>query len=121
MSESGMTIGSHSHDHSILAKQDISTLRSQLQKSVDILELILKKKIVSIAYPVGGCNHFNQTTKEVSKDLGFKIGFSFLTGINTWGEIDPYNVKRMEIEPEWISLDIPLAFPGTFLKSKQNL
>lgn len=119
MSDNGMTFGSHSHDHSILSKQDNVTLQNQLQLSVDILESVLDKKIQSIAYPVGGYDHFNQGTKNVSKDIGFKIGFSYLTGTNNWGEIDPYDVKRMEIRPEWPNLDMALAFPDIFLRKKQ--
>lgn len=120
LSCNGMTIGSHSHDHSILSQQDSATLTSQLSKSITILENILDKKIKSIAYPVGGYQHFNDTTKTVSKDLGFKLGFSYLTGFNKADEVDPFNVKRMSIRPEWLNLDIPLAFPHIFLKETDH-
>lgn len=120
MSDNGMTIGSHSHDHSILSRQNKETLNQQLQKSMEILESVIKKKVNSIAYPVGGYDHFNQTTKDVSQELGFKIGFSFLTGINSLEAIDPFNVKRMEFEADWHGLDLPLAFPGHFLKPKNS-
>lgn len=118
LSENGMSIGSHSHDHSILSKQNAETLDLQLKKSVEILESVVNKEIKSIAYPVGGYAHFNEETKSVSKNIGFKLGFSFLTGINTCGDIDPFNVKRMSIRPEWLNLDIPFAFPGLFLKQR---
>jgi len=120
LSENGMSIGSHSHDHSILSQQDAATLNSQLSKSITILEDKLKKEIKSIAYPVGGYQHFNHTTKSVSKDVGFKLGFSYLTGINKSDEVDPFNVKRMRIQPEWENLDIPLAFPKIFLKETNH-
>lgn len=118
LSQNGMTIGSHSHDHSILSKQDGSTLKKQLEKSIEILERVISKKINSIAYPVGGYQHFDETTKNISKDVGFKLGFSYLTGVNNTTHIDPFDVKRMSIRPEWINLDIPLAFPEIFLKNK---
>ena len=117
LSENGMTIGSHSHDHSILSKQDSTTLRKQLKKSIEILELVINKDIKSIAYPVGGYDHFNSETMAVSKDIGFKLGFSYLTGINTWSNINAFNVKRMNVQREWLNLDMPLAFPGLFLKN----
>lgn len=116
VSNNGITIGSHSHDHSILSRQSAETLTAQLSKSIDILESKIDKKIKSIAYPVGGYEHFNQATKDVSKKLGFKLGFSFLTGINSKDEIDPFNVKRMSIRPEWENLDMALAFPKVFLQ-----
>lgn len=114
--ENGMTIGSHSHDHSILSRQDAGTLATQLSKSIHILENEIKRKIRSIAYPVGGYQHFNHVTKSISKAVGFKLGFSYLTGINPTSEIDPFNVKRMSIRPEWVNLELPLAFPEIFLK-----
>lgn len=116
MSDNGMTIGSHSHDHTILSKQDKTTLKCQLKKASFILESKLNKKIQSISYPVGGYDHFNECTKEVSREIGLKLGFSYLTGINQTKEIDPFDVKRMSIRPEWINLDIPLAFPNLILK-----
>lgn len=121
LSQNGMTIGSHSHDHSILSKQDSAHLKLQLHKSVQILESVLNKKINSIAYPVGGYEHFNDITKSVSRDVGFKLGFSYLTGVNNCGEIDAFNIKRMKIQPEWMNLDMALAFPDIFLKEKTHL
>lgn len=116
LSDNGMSIGTHSHDHSILSKQDRNVLKAQLEKSIIILESTLNCKINSIAYPVGGYNQFNQETKDVTADLGLKLGFSYLTGINVSRNIDPFNVKRISTQPEWFNLDIPLAFPGLFLK-----
>lgn len=120
MISNGMVIGSHSHDHSILSRQDSETLATQLSKSITILESNLNKKINSIAYPVGGYQHFNEVTKAVSKDVGFKLGFSYLTGFNKADEVDPYNVKRMGIRPEWLNLDMPLSFPNIFLKEANH-
>lgn len=120
LSDNGMTIGSHSHDHSILSRQDAATLANQLSKSITILESKIDKKINSIAYPVGGYQHFNHVTKAVSKDVGFKLGFSYLTGFNKATEVDPFNVKRMSIRPEWLNLDLPLALPEIFLKEAKH-
>jgi peptidoglycan/xylan/chitin deacetylase (PgdA/CDA1 family) len=117
LGNNGMTIGTHSHDHTILSKQNNVRLKNQLKKSIDILEDTLNKKISSIAYPVGGYAHFNDHTKNISKEVGLKLGFSYLTGINNINSVDPFNVKRMRLQPEWINLDIPLAFPGYFLKN----
>jgi peptidoglycan/xylan/chitin deacetylase (PgdA/CDA1 family) len=120
MSDNGMTIGTHGHDHSIFSRQDGTTLRAQLETSIHILESVIDKKIKSVAYPVGGYHHFNQETKTVSKDIDLKLGFSFLTGFNLSDDIDPFDVKRISLQPEWINLDIPLAFPSIFLKAKDS-
>lgn len=118
LSDKGMSIGSHSHDHSILSRQNNHTLKKQIGQSIEILESVVQKKIKTIAYPVGGYDHFTSDTKEVVKDLGLKLGFSYLTGINQWGKVDPFDVKRMRLNPEWLNLDMPLAFPHFFLKNQ---
>ncbi|MDO9181254.1 MAG: polysaccharide deacetylase family protein [Bacteriovorax sp.] len=120
VSQKGITIGSHTHEHVILSKQTLNDLRFQIKKSKDILEDKLGTIIQSIAYPVGGYDHFDIETKNVSKDLGFKLGFSFLTGVNRFGSIDPYDVKRGTSQPNWSNLDLPLAFPDRIFQPVRN-
>lgn len=121
VSENGITIGSHTHDHVVLSRQTLGDLRSQVKKSKDILEENLGKVIHSIAYPVGGYDHFDLETKKISEDLGFKLGFSFLTGVNRFDRIDPFDVRRGTSQSDWINLDIALAFPDrTFQQEKKN-
>ncbi|MGZ3787740.1 MAG: polysaccharide deacetylase family protein [Bacteriovorax sp.] len=112
----GISIGSHSHEHVILSKQALGDLRLQVKKSKDILEEKLGTVIQSIAYPVGGHDHFDIETKNVSLDLGFKLGFSFLTGVNRFESIDPFDVKRGTSQADWSNLDLALAFPDRFFQ-----
>jgi peptidoglycan/xylan/chitin deacetylase (PgdA/CDA1 family) len=114
VSQNGITIGSHSHEHVILSKQGLPDMRAQIKKSKDILEENLGHTIQSIAYPVGGYEHFDIETKRISEELGFKAGFSFLTGMNQFEHLDPFNIKRGTTQPEWTNLDLPLAFPERF-------
>jgi peptidoglycan/xylan/chitin deacetylase (PgdA/CDA1 family) len=121
VSENGITIGSHTHDHVILSKQTLGDLRFQVKKSKDILEERLGKNIHSIAYPVGGYDHFDLETKKISESLGFKLGFSFLTGVNRFDRIDPFDVRRGTSQSDWTNLDIALAFPDrTFQQEKKS-
>lgn len=111
VSENGITIGSHTHDHVILARQTLGDLRFQVKKSKDILEEKLGRDIRSIAYPVGGYDHFDLETKKISESIGFKLGFSFLTGVNRFEQIDPFDIRRGTSQADWINLDMALAFP----------
>ncbi len=111
LKKNGMSIGSHSHNHIILSKENIFDLRTELKTSKEILEKELQCEVNSIAYPVGGYSHFDIETKNITKELGFKIGYSYLTGINYFGKIDPFDVKRIGIQPQWPNLDYLLAFP----------
>lgn len=120
LSENGITIGSHTHDHVILSKQTLGDLRFQVKKSKDILEEKLGKNIHSIAYPVGGYDHFDLETKKISENLGFKLGFSFLTGVNRFDRIDPFDVRRGTSQADWTNLDIALAFPDRTFQQEKN-
>lgn len=111
MKKEKMSIGSHTHEHIILSRQSLPDLKNQLQKSIEILEREMGEKINSISYPVGEYEHFDYETKRISKELGFKIGFSYRTGINQLDSIDPFDVKRISFAPYWPNLDLALAFP----------
>ena len=120
VSRNGISIGSHTHEHVILSKQDLSDMRVQVKRSKDILEEKLDIQIKTLAYPVGGYDHFNEENMRITKELGFKIGFSFLTGVNRFGSIDPFNVKRGTSQPDWQNLDLALAFPKRYFPSVRN-
>lgn len=51
--DAGMEVGSHSHHHVMLSQQTSMYVTSELTKSKIILENIIKKKVLSIAYPYG--------------------------------------------------------------------
>lgn len=120
VSENGITIGSHTHDHVILSRQTLGDLRFQVKKSKDILEEKLGKNVHSIAYPVGGYDHFDIETKKISESLGFKLGFSFLTGVNRFDRIDPFDVRRGTSQADWTNLDMALAFPDKIFQQEKN-
>lgn len=120
MSRNGMSVGTHTHDHSIMSRQEGSRLKKQIKKSIDILEFEINKKIKSISYPVGGYSHFNDESKNISEELGLQLGFSYLTGFNRMDHIDPFDIKRMAIQPQWGNLDLPLAFPSHFLRIQSH-
>jgi peptidoglycan/xylan/chitin deacetylase (PgdA/CDA1 family) len=121
VSRNGITIGSHTHEHTILSRQSSSEMKKQIRMSKKILERKINKKVESIAYPVGGYSHFNQDAKDISKELGFKLGFSFLTGVNRFPEIDLFDVKRGVMQSYWENLDLAMAFPDrVFLNNCQE-
>lgn len=120
VNKNGITIGSHTHEHAVLSNQNINRMREQIKKSKNILETKLGHSVNTIAYPVGGYRHFNQDAKNVSKELGFKLGYSFLTGVNHFPEIDPFDVRRGSSQNYWDNLDLALAFPNrVFVEEKE--
>jgi peptidoglycan/xylan/chitin deacetylase (PgdA/CDA1 family) len=91
----GIAIGSHTHSHRVLATLDERAQREELEQSKAMLEEKLGQPVRTIAYPVGGYRHFTEQTRRMARETGYKLGFSFCTGINRWGDISPYDVKRL--------------------------
>lgn len=98
MADSGMSIGSHTHTHQILAQLSETDQRHELAVSKELLEGGLEKPVLSVSYPVGGRDAFTATTKRLCGELGYKVGFSFYGGINRPGRTDPLDVKRIGID-----------------------
>lgn len=105
---SGIGIGSHAHTHRILSKLSIEEQREELTVSKRLLESKLGAPTRSIAYPVGSYADFNIETKQLARECGFKLGFSFLTGSNNPSRLDPMDVRRLD---EQIHPDL---YQGTF-------
>lgn len=93
--KSGITIGSHTHSHRVLASLDLESQREELIRSKKVLEERLGKPVRSIAYPVGGYEHFNIETKALAREVGYEVAYSFLTGVNLTRAMDPFDIKRI--------------------------
>lgn len=105
-----ITIGSHSHSHAALATIPAEQQRQELAQSKRILETELKTEVRSVAYPVGGYAHFTPETQQLAGECGYRIGYSFATGPNRWGQIQEFDVRRVSA---------PLSKP--FLVAKANV
>ena len=82
MKANGMTFGSQTCSHSILSHLSNEQQEFEIKNSKLKLETKLNTTISSIAYPVGTIDSYNQTTLKLTKHYGYKIGFSFISGIN---------------------------------------
>lgn len=98
MVAAGMSIGSHTHTHQILAQLSETEQRHELKLSKEILEERLRQPADSISYPVGGLDKFTSTTKRLCKELGYQAGFSFYGGINRPRQTDAFDIKRMGVD-----------------------
>jgi peptidoglycan/xylan/chitin deacetylase (PgdA/CDA1 family) len=106
----GITVGSHTHSHRVLATLTSEEQREELSRSKAFIEEKLGGPIRSIAYPVGGYAHFTDETRRIAKECGYDLAYSFCTGVNRFGEIAPFDVKR--IGP---ALSIPMLAGTTVL------
>lgn len=99
--EEGHYIGSHTVTHCMLGTMDNENdIISELTLSGKRIQEELGYFPFTISYPVGS---FNQTTKDLSQKLGYKIGLAVKQNVHNPQKEDLYEVSRIELynEPWW--------------------
>lgn len=79
-------LGSHSHSHFALANLEDVQLEYELLKTKEYFENLTKSKISSIAYPYGTKEAVNDRVARMAKKVGYEIGFTTNSGVNTKNE-----------------------------------
>ena len=115
MVEAGMSIGSHGHSHTVLSTMSLEHQIEEMKQSRKILAEKTGQLIDSIAFPVGGKDHFSDQTCRAAKALGYKLLYSFNTGFNILGDTKDGHIKRFAPGNDLPSLTSALANPKIFL------
>ena len=97
MVRGGMTMGSHTHSHEVLARLPESEQGEELRGSKQILEARLGVRVDTVAYPVGLRDCFSAATQAAAKEAGYRAAFSFYGGFNLPGSITPMDVRRVAV------------------------
>lgn len=72
--EVGMEVGAHSHHHVMLSQQTASYVIEELTKSKIILEAIIEKEVISVAYPYGDVPHnFKTIARQLNIDAALSV------------------------------------------------
>jgi len=100
MQAAGMCFGSHTHTHEILGRLPYERQVDELRISRQILERELGREIDSLAYPRGRMSSFSDETFAALRETNYKTAFSFYSGINKPGTINPFDVLREPVEME---------------------
>lgn len=96
VADSGLvTVSSHTHSHHVLATLPAERQREELATSKSFLEEKIGRPVRSLAYPVGGYQHFTAQTSSIAEEVGYELAYSFCTGFNTWDTVATYDVKRI--------------------------
>jgi peptidoglycan/xylan/chitin deacetylase (PgdA/CDA1 family) len=94
----GHYIGSHTVTHCMLGTMtDESLVEEELQKSAKRIEQELGYYPLTISYPVGS---YNEATKRISKNVGYKIGLAVKQNIFDPRNEDLFEVSRIELYNE---------------------
>ena len=113
MDQSVISFGSHTMSHPVLSQLDEQGLSKELVESRSIIENELKHPVDCIAYPVGTKSAFNAKVEGLAMQAGYRLGFSYISGINELPIQKYFNLKRLHVE-RYTSLPLfksMLAFP----------
>lgn len=90
-------LGSHSHAHIPLAQADDITTTEDINRSIEYLENIGSKKIVSFSYPYGSNTAVNEHTSAYLSKTGVRFAFTMRRGINNNTNMKhPFLLNRMD-------------------------
>lgn len=98
MSAAGIEFGSHTVNHPILSRLDDEELRRELTDSRLRLEQELGKPAPVLAYPVGGPEEFNDRVVRAATAAGYRLGVSYMPGVNRLGDMDRFRLRRQHVE-----------------------
>jgi len=88
MVEAGQLIGSHTHAHPMLTTLTEAESLAELQKSKDLLEMHTGVPCLTMSYPNGEAENFNEIHIQQLRELGYRCAFS---------QIPLFNVKNADI------------------------
>jgi peptidoglycan/xylan/chitin deacetylase (PgdA/CDA1 family) len=111
MARSGMTIGSHTATHAVLASLPEEIQRRELRDSRERIGAMIGARPDLLAYPVGGAETFTDTTKRLAREAGYRAAFRFWGGLNRSSMIDPFAIARVGVEhaETWSQFRLRLA------------
>ena len=116
MRDGGMEIGGHGVHHRMLAKLPDDALRDEVAQCQARLTAELGSPAIAISYPVGGPDAYDARVIAAVREAGFRIGFSYVNGINPLPGLDRYRIARTPVEtgvdPAWF--EGILALPELF-------
>jgi peptidoglycan/xylan/chitin deacetylase (PgdA/CDA1 family) len=100
VSRGGIAIGSHTHTHRVLATLDEEEQRWEMCESKAALERRVGKAVRTLAYPAGSHGNFTTASMRFARESGYEGAFSFHSGGNRLGAIEPFDIHRISAAEE---------------------
>lgn len=99
MARNNIEFGSHTVNHPILTSiTNDNELDYELIESKKSIEEHIGQDVQVISYPVGGAASFDERVCEASKRAGYKLGVSYISGVNKEIAINDFDIKRIHVE-----------------------
>ena len=94
----GLSVGSHTLEHAILARETPDGQRHDLRESRELLQRELQVEVDTLAYPNGKPVDYDATTIDAARDAGYRYA------VTTWGgpvtaDDPPYEIHRTLVSP----------------------
>ncbi len=121
INKSKVDIGSHTHNHLLLAKYDSEVIKNELSLSKKIIERETGINTGLFCYPNGAIGDFNEKTQSLIKESGYSCALTTIRGTNN-GFSNLYELKRFGIANSNLNSFI-LTISGVrfFLSSMRNI
>jgi peptidoglycan/xylan/chitin deacetylase (PgdA/CDA1 family) len=116
MAASGLVeFGSHSINHVSLTEIGARQAESEIRDSKKALEDLLKKPVVSFAYPYGAVN---EETKKITARSGYTFGIAVNSGPTRFGE-DLLEIRRVHMFPKTSGFEFWKKTSGFYLRYRK--
>jgi peptidoglycan/xylan/chitin deacetylase (PgdA/CDA1 family) len=90
--DAGMTIGSHTVSHAMLATMAEKDALTELQDSKSILEEVIQDQVWALSYPFGGLSDAGQREWDLATRAGYAFGVMNVpmkgSGLLNWGRVN---------------------------------
>jgi len=100
MHAAGMEIGSHGVAHRILAKLSKEEMAAEVRESKRVLDRELGVPALSLSYPVGGLDAYDDEVIATARDAGFRVACNYIAGTNRWPSSPSHALHRLSVERE---------------------
>ena len=110
LARDGFEFCSHTVSHSVLTEVDGQKLRDELVESRQVLEDIVKDKVLAISYPLGA---YNKQVCRASKQAGYEIGFTTEPCMANFS-VDALETGRFTVKPSNSLIKFKLKINGAY-------
>jgi peptidoglycan/xylan/chitin deacetylase (PgdA/CDA1 family) len=98
MHAAGLEIGSHGVHHWMLSKLPQAELEAEVHQSKEALQRELGVAPLLMSYPVGSGRAFDQRVIDVTRDAGYALACSYISGTNPQPASNRYALYRLAVE-----------------------
>ncbi|MBI5118520.1 polysaccharide deacetylase family protein [Candidatus Poribacteria bacterium] len=120
LSREGIEIGSHTVSHPVLSRLSAARIHQELFESKRSIEERIGKRVISVSYPVGESDCYDESVIRAARACGYMFGISYSQGIAEYSERSRYDLPRVRVERD---IGLPLfqaniLLPALFLTRK---